>query len=389
MQEAILALNVGSSSLKLAAFDATTLDPVLRAGVTGIGRDAHATFEMPVGTRPDTPATAAIANIEEAAHWLLEILQQRCPDLHIVATGHRVVHGGTRFDRPVRIDATVLAALEALVPLAPAHQPAAIAVIRSISMRLPGTPQVACFDTTFHRTQPKLSQWYALPRAMSEAGIVRIGFHGLSYGYVAGVLPVMAGSAAHDKVVVAHLGHGASVCAMRGLRSIATSMGLTPLDGLMMGTRCGAIDPGVLLYLLQERGMGVQELADLLGSRSGLLGVSGISDDVRTLEASTDPRAGEALEMFAERAACAIAAQAPLLDGLQALVFTGGIGEHSSSMRRRICDRLAWLGIVLDEDANLRHARRIDREDASVRVYVIPTNEEIVIANAVRRLLLC
>lgn len=389
MKEAILALNVGSSSLKLAAFDATTLDPVLRAGVTGIGRDARATFEMPVGTRPDVPVTPAVANIEDAAHWLLDILQRHCPDLHIVAAGHRVVHGGTRFDRPVRIDASVLAGLEALVPLAPAHQPAAIAVIRSMSMRLPGTPQIACFDTAFHRTQPKLSQWYALPRAMSEAGIVRFGFHGLSYEYVAGVLPVIAGSAAHAKVVVAHLGHGASVCALRDLRSVATSMGLTPLDGLMMGTRCGAIDPGILLYLLQERGMGVQELADLLGKRSGLLGVSGISDDVQALEASADPRAREALEMFAERAACTIAAQAPLLDGLQALVFTGGIGEHASGMRRRICDRLAWLGIALDEDANLRHARRIDREDASVRVYVIPTNEEIVIARAARRLLLC
>ena len=389
MKEAILALNVGSSSLKLAAFDATTLDPVLRAGVTGIGCDARATFEMPVGIRPDKPVTPAIANIEEAAHWLLDILQRHCPDLHIVAAGHRVVHGGTRFDRPVRIDAAVLAGLEALMPLAPAHQPAAIAVIRSMSMRLPGTPQIACFDTAFHRTQPKLSQWYALPRAMSEAGIVRIGFHGLSYEYVASVLSVIAGSAAHDKVVVAHLGHGASVCAMRDLRSVATSMGLTPLDGLMMGTRCGAIDPGVLLHLLQEQRMGVQELADLLGNRSGLLGVSGISDDVQVLEASDDPRAREALDMFAERAACTIAAQAPLLDGLQALVFTGGIGEHASGMRRRICDRLAWLGLTLDEDANLRHARRIDREDASVRVYVIPTNEEIVIARAVRRVLLC
>ncbi|OOG37691.1 acetate kinase [Rhodanobacter sp. C06] len=389
MKEAILALNVGSSSLKLAAFDATTLDPVLRAGVTGIGCDARATFEMPVGIRPDTPVTPAIANIEEAAHWLLDILQRHCPDLHIVAAGHRVVHGGTRFDRPVRIDAAVLAGLEALMPLAPAHQPAAIAVIRSMSMRLPGTPQIACFDTAFHRTQPKLSQWYALPRAMSEAGIVRIGFHGISYEYVASVLSVIAGSAAHDKVVVAHLGHGASVCAMRDLRSVATSMGLTPLDGLMMGTRCGAIDPGVLLHLLQEQRMGVQELADLLGNRSGLLGVSGISDDVQVLEASDDPRAREALDMFAERAACTIAAQAPLLDGLQALVFTGGIGEHASGMRRRICDRLAWLGLTLDEDANLRHARRIDREDASVRVYVIPTNEEIVIARAVRRVLLC
>lgn len=389
MKEAILALNIGSSSIKLAAFDAASLDPVLRGGVTGIGRDARAAVELPGGVRPDIPAVPAAANIHEAAHWLFGVLQQRCPELRIVAAGHRVVHGGTQFDRPVRVDDAVLAKLEALVPLAPAHQPAAIAMIRSMSVLLPGTPQIACFDTAFHRTQSRLAQWYALPRALSESGVVRAGFHGLSYEYVASVLPAIAGAGAHDKVVAAHLGHGASVCAMRGLRSIATSMGLTPLDGLMMGTRCGAIDPGVLLYLLQERGMSPQALADLLGNRSGLLGVSGISDDVRTLEASADPHASEALDMFAERAACTIAAQAPLLGGLDALVFTGGIGEHAAGMRRRICARLGWLGITLDEDANLRDARRIDREDASVRVYVVPTNEEIVIARAVRRQLLC
>ncbi len=389
MKEAILALNIGSSSIKLAAFDAASLDPILRSNVTGIGHEACAAVEVPAGVLPDTPAMPATANMQEAARWLFEALQRRCPDLRIVAVGHRVVHGGTQFDRPVRIDGTALTKLEALVPLAPAHQPAAIAAIRSMGAWLPGTPQIACFDTAFHRTQSRLSQWYALPRALSESGIVRAGFHGLSYEYVASVLPAIAGAAAHDKVVAAHLGHGASVCAMRGLRSVATSMGLTPLDGLMMATRCGAIDPGILLFLLQERGMSPQELADLLGNRSGLLGVSGISADVRTLEASTDPRASEALEMFAERAACAIAAQAPLLGGLEALVFTGGIGEHASGMRRRICARLGWLGITLDAEANQRHAQRIDREDAAIRVYVIPTNEEIVIARAARQQLLC
>ncbi|WP_426663925.1 acetate/propionate family kinase [Rhodanobacter aciditrophus] len=389
MREVVLALNIGSSSIKLAAFDASSLDPVLRCGVADIGRDAHASFEMAGGARLDAPAMPDAMDVQTAVHWLLDVMHLRCPRLRIVAIGHRVVHGGARLDRPVRIDEAVLAELEALVPLAPAHQPAAIAVIRSLGTLLPGMPQIACFDTAFHRTQPKLSQWFALPRALSESGIVRAGFHGLSYEYIASALPAVAGAAAHDKVVAAHLGHGASVCAMRGLRSVATSMGLTPFDGLMMGTRCGAIDPGVLLYLLQEHEMGTHELADLLGNRSGLLGVSGISDDVRTLEASADPRAGEALDMFAGRAASAIAALGTQLDGLEALVFTGGIGEHASAMRRRICDRLGWLGVSLDHEANLRHARRIDGEHASVRVFVIPTDEEVVIARAARRLLLC
>ena len=385
MNTGILALNIGSSSIKLALFDAATLEPVLRGNITDVGRDARATFTSRGQTTVSERPTAA--DIGEAVRWLLAELRERLPEMRLAAVGHRVVHGGTRFDKPVRIDANVLTELEGLAVLAPAHQPAEIALIRDVQELLSDVPQIACFDTAFHRTQPKLSQWFALPRALSESGIVRIGFHGLSYEYIASVLPQMAAAHPYGRTVVAHLGHGASVCAMRDLRSVSTSMGLTPLDGLMMGTRCGAIDPGVLLYLQQQRGMSMQDVADLLGNRSGLLGVSGISDDVRVLEASDDPRAREALEMFAERAAAAIAAQCVALGGLEALVFTGGIGENADGVRKRIGDRLRWLGVALDDARNAIHAPRISTDDARVQVLVIPTDEERMIARAAAALL--
>jgi acetate kinase len=384
MNSGILALNIGSSSIKLALFDAVTLEPILRGNVTNIGRNARATFtprgQTTVSERP------VAADMSEAVRWLLAELRDRYPEMRLAAVGHRVVHGGTRFDKPVRIDANVMAELETLAVLAPAHQPAEIALIRNARKLMPDVPQIACFDTAFHRTQSKLAQWFALPRALSESGIVRIGFHGLSYEYIASVLPQIAGAHLYEKTVVAHLGHGASVCAMRNLRSVSTSMGFTPLDGLMMGTRCGAIDPGVLLYLQQQRGMSAQDVSDLLGNRSGLLGVSGISDDVRVLEASDDPRAREALEMFADRAATAIAAQCVALDGLDALVFTGGIGEHAEHTRKRIGERLRWLGIALDGARNSARAALISTDDARVQVFVIPTDEELVIARATAKL---
>lgn len=387
MRDAILALNIGSSSIKLAIFDAASLEPLLRGSVTETGDGAHATFSSGGQTAlADAPRPTA-ADIGEAVRWLLAELRERRPEVRVAAVGHRVVHGGTRFDKPVFIDTRVLAELEALAVLAPAHQPAEIALIRRVLELLPGVPQIACFDTAFHRTQPKLSQWFALPRALSESGIVRIGFHGLSYEYIATALPQAAGRHPYEKTVVAHLGHGASVCAMRNLRSVSTSMGFTPLDGLMMGTRCGGIDPGVLLHLQQDRGMNVQELADLLGNRSGLLGVSGISADVQELEASDHAHAREALDMFAERAAAAIAAQCVALDGLDALVFTGGIGEHDAAMRARICGRLQWLGARLDDRANARHSQRVGAADARIGIYVIPTDEERVIARAAAGLL--
>jgi acetate kinase len=380
MNSGVLALNIGSSSIKLALFDAATLEPILRGNFADVGQGGLATLAS--RGQSTTSERPAAADISEAVRWLLAELRARHPDVRLAAVGHRVVHGGTRLDKPVRIDANVLAELETLAVLAPAHQPAEIKLIRDMQEILPRVPQIACFDTAFHRTQPKLSRWFALPRALSESGVVRIGFHGLSYEYIAGVLPQVAGAHPYGRAVVAHLGHGASVCAMRDLKSVSTSMGFTPLDGLMMGTRCGAIDPGVLLYLQQQRGMSAQEVADLLGNRSGLLGVSGISNDVRALEASDDPRAREALEMFAERAATAIAAQCVALSGLDALVFTGGIGEHADRTRKRIGERLGWLGVAVEDARNAIHASRISTDDARVQVFVIPTDEETVIARA-------
>lgn len=388
MNAAILALNLGSSSVKFALYDAVTLGMLDRGAINGIGRDARASFiERTDASGHAAESAPAFADNAVAIAWLLDELHRRNRGLRIGAVGHRVVHGGQHFDQPVRVDAEVLRKLDALVPLAPAHQPAALAAIRQVAKLLPDTPQFACFDTAFHRSQPRLAQWFALPRALSEAGIVRYGFHGLSYEYVASVLPQIAGERAHGRVVVAHLGHGASLCALHDLRSVATSMGFTPLDGLMMGTRCGSIDPGVVLYLQQQRKLSAAEVAILLGEQSGLLGVSGFSSDVRTLEASADPRAADALQMFAARAAAGIASLCTDLGGLDALVFTAGVGEHAAGVRAGICARLGWLGVTLDANANLRHAQRISAVGAAVDVFVVPTDEEIVIARAARRLL--
>ncbi|HEU0278085.1 MAG TPA: acetate/propionate family kinase [Rhodanobacteraceae bacterium] len=388
MKACVLALNIGSSSIKLAVFDAATQAPLLRANVTRIAKGARATASTRAASAERVAAPMpAPSDTKEAVHWLLQALHERRPEVRVVGVGHRVVHGGVSFERPVRIDAAVLNRLEALAVLAPAHQPIEIAIIEQMQGLLPGLPQVACFDTAFHHTQPKLQRWFALPRALSESGIVRVGFHGLSYEYIAGVLPGIAGARPYRKVIVSHLGSGSSACAMYDRRSVSSTMGFTPLDGMMMGTRCGAIDPGVLLYLQQQRGMAVDALADLLGNQSGLLGVSGVSDNVEVLEASTDPRASEALEMFAERAAAAIAAQCVALAGLEALVFTGGIGEHDATMRTRICSRLQWLGVSLDASANAAHAQHISTADSRIDVYVIPTDEEAVIARATAALL--
>ncbi|HET6905637.1 MAG TPA: acetate/propionate family kinase [Rhodanobacteraceae bacterium] len=386
MTPAILALNLGSSSVKSALFEATTLAVIERGSITGIGGHPRAEFRDSKGAPIAAPEFPRGLGLEEAVGWLLGHLRERMPEVRLAAVGHRVVHGGTRFDKPIRITADVLTELDALSPLAPNHQPFALAAIRSVSTQLPEVPQIACFDTAFHRSQSRLAQWFALPRALSESGVIRYGFHGISYEYIASVLPDIAGEAANGRVIVAHLGHGASLCAMRNLRSVATSMGFTPLDGLMMGTRCGSLDPGVVLYLLRERGMSPAQVEELLGKRSGLLGVSGLSDDVHTLEANDDPRAREALDMFADRTAAEIAAHCTALGGLDALVFTAGIGEHSARMRAEICKRLNWIGVTLDEAANFRHAQDVSATNSSVKIFVVPTDEEAVIARAARRL---
>ena len=274
------------------------------------------------------------------------------------------------------------------MPLAPLHHPHNLAAIRSVAASAPGLPQVACFDTSFHRTQDRLAQLFALPRALTEAGIIRYGFHGLSYEYIAGTLPGHLGDRAEGRVIVAHLGNGASMCAMKARLSVATSMGFTALDGLMMGRRCGAIDPGVLLHLIDERGMKMRELEHLLYQESGLLGVSGISNNMQVLQMSTAPEAREAIELFCYRAACELAALVATIGGLDAIVFTAGIGENSELVRSLICARLGWLGIALDTAANNRHATRISTTASDVDVLVVPTDEETIIASATQGLIM-
>ena len=389
MTDAVLVFNVGSSSVKFALYVVKTLDLLCRGSVEAVGTE-RARFRIAGPRANDIGCEASPPQRGDhavAVEWLLAMLANRLPDIALSAAGHRVVHGGTDFADPVRIDDRVLAALDALVPLAPSHQPQNLAAIRAVARAAPALPQVACFDTAFHRTQPAHAQRFALPRALTNEGVVRYGFHGLSYDYLSGVLPEHAGARPDGRVILAHLGHGASLCALRERRSIATTMGFTALDGLIMGTRSGSIDPGVLLYLIEQKGMTPAAVSDLLYNRSGLLGVSGVSDDVRVLEADRGAQAEEALDFFAYRAAREIGSLAAALGGLDVLVFSAGIGERSSSMRARICAYSAWLGITLDERANAVNAVRVAATGSPVDVLVIPTDEEIVIARAARRLL--
>jgi acetate kinase len=287
----------------------------------------------------------------------------------------------------VRIDSEVFAALEKLVPLVPLHQPHNLAAIRVVAARAPDLPQVACFDTSFHRTQPALAQAFAIPRRFADEGVYRYGFHGLSYEYIASSLPALDERAAAGRTVVAHLGNGASMCAMNNGKSIATTMGFSSIEGLPMGTRCGALDPGVLLYLMERHKMDVRALETLLYKESGLLGVSGVSSDVRTLLASPDPRASEALDLFIYRIGRELGSLAAALGGLDALVFTGGIGENAASIRARVCRDASWLGLVLDESANKAGDRRISRQESRVAAWVISTNEELIIAKHTRHVI--
>jgi acetate kinase len=381
MDSALLVLNAGSSSLKFAVYRASAELPSqaeYRGSIESIGSNAHFRVLQSGAVVHDqgTPA----ANHEQALHALLDWLNAHHADLSLRAAGHRVVHGGAAFSQPVRVDATVMAALERLIPLSPLHQPHNLGAIRALARLRPDLLQIACFDTAFHHTLPPLAQSFALPRELTERGIRRYGFHGLSYEHIADVLPDYLGETAAGRVVVAHLGNGASLCAMQQRRSVETSMSFTPLDGIPMGSRCGALDPGVILYLLREEGMPLEQLDELLNQRSGLLGMSGISSDVRTLQDSPEPHAAEALALFAYRTAQAIASHAVALHGLDALVFTAGIGEHAAAVRAAICQHLAWLGLQIDTEANHKHGPRISTADSPVSIWVIPTNEEQVIA---------
>jgi acetate kinase len=380
----ILTLNAGSSSLKVALFDVTG-DTALATGlVDRIGPEGTVRLRDAGGADIETPP-GSLASHAEALRTVLASLSAAFPGREIKAVGHRVVHGGTAFDAPVRVDAEVMAAIEALSPLAPLHQPHNLAGIRAAMDAFPKAPQVACFDTAFHRKHPFVNDTFALPRAWFEKGVRRYGFHGLSYDYIAGELARRAPGLAAGRVVVAHLGNGASICAIEGGRSIASTMGFSALDGLPMGTRCGQLDPGVLLYLMEQEGMGAAEISDLLYRRSGLLGLSGLSNDMRTLEASDTTGAREAIDYFVFRIQREFGAMAAAMAGIDAVVFCGGIGENSATIRARVCERLGWMGIEIDHAANARNAETISSETARTRVMVIPTNEELVIARAARR----
>jgi acetate kinase len=388
--DAILTLNAGSSSIKFALFEAGSPPPreaSLSGQIDGLGARGHLKARDAAGTTledtdlpldKDSPHRAALA-------FLVERLQGGGPGARIVAVGHRVVHGGTRYSQPVLVDRPTIEALRAFVPLAPLHQPHNLAGIEAISATLPGVPQVACFDTAFHRTQPTLAQLFALPRRITAEGVRRYGFHGLSYEFIAEILPQHLGPRAEGKVLVAHLGNGASICALEGRRSRATSMGFTAVDGLMMGTRTGALDPGVLLYLMDRHHMDARAIERMLYRESGLLGVSGISQDMRELLASSEREAREAVDLFCYRVVREAGALAAVAGGFDALVFTGGIGERAAPVRARVCAALAWLGLDLDPEANSRNATVISRDSSRVAALVLPTNEEWVIARHTAR----
>lgn len=380
----ILAINAGSSSLKFALFSGHA-SPGLSARIRGrLERQGREMRLCIVDARGETIVDEAQENGQEARQLALRMIYEhvvRLIDGRVSAVGHRIVHGGRRFTASVRIDASVLAALGELTPLAPLHQPDNLAAIRAFSAIDPDLPQVACFDTAFHWTQPEPAQRFALPRELFELGIRRYGFHGLSYEYIASVLPsVLNQPAIPGRVIVAHLGNGASLCALREGKSVATTMSFTPLDGIPMGTRCGNIDPGVLIYLMTELEMDVSRVVDLLYNRSGLLGISGISHDVRELLASDDPRASHALEILVYWIGRELGSMAAALGGIDTLVFTGGIGECAAPVRARVCRQASWLGVRLDEPTNARGGPRISIEDSPVSVWVIPTDEERMIA---------
>jgi acetate kinase len=379
-------INAGSSSLKFSFYEGEAR--ILTGQVDGIGAHPSATAAGPDGERIAPPNLSAKppAVPSEVLPAILPWANERLGDRRLAALGHRVVHGGTRYSRPARVTPELLAELEALVPLAPLHEPYNIAPIKMAMSLNPRLPQVACFDTAFHRTAPEVDQAFALPYSFYEEGIRRYGFHGLSYEYIASVLPHYAPEIADGRVVVAHLGNGCSACAMQNRVSVATTMGFTALDGLPMGTRCGELDAGVVLYLIQQKRMSPDEVTDLLYKRSGMLGLSGISSDFRELLASDNPRARFAVELFCNRVARHIASLAAVLGGLDGIVFTAGVGENAAPVRSAICRACAWLGLEFDEAANREHKERISTRSSRVAAYVIKTDENLMIARHARAL---
>ena len=390
MDDYALVLNAGSSSLKFCVYhrhEVETWRLAARGQIEGIGTSPRLSAKDETGDAlADQPLEAAVRDGRGALDALASWLRSRYGGARVLGVGHRVVHGGARFDGPAIVTPEVLDELRKLIPLAPLHQPHNLAAIEAVFDRLPGVPQVACFDTSFHRGRSAVSMLVPLPEEIRAAGVERYGFHGLSYEYIAAELPRYDPKAAIGRVVVAHLGNGASLCALRDGRSVATTMGFSSLDGLPMGTRCGSLDPGVILLLLDHLHLEPRAIEAMLYKESGLLGVSGISSDMRELLASTDHRAAEAVDLFVYRIGRELGSLAAALGGLDALVFTAGIGEHAAVIRARVCRDAAWLGVTLDEAANEAGGPRISREGGEVSAWVVPTDEELMIARHTSRL---
>ena len=384
MDDYALVLNAGSSSLKFCVYRRPAVEAwrlEARGQVSGIGTSPRLSVSDAEGGSLDKQELdETVRDGRKALDALAAWLRAKYGGSRVLGVGHRVVHGGPRYARPTIVGPQVLAELRELIPLAPLHQPYNLAAIDAVSERLPEVPQVACFDTSFHRGHPEVAEVIPLPLEVRKAGVQRYGFHGLSYEYIASVLPEVAPEIAGGRVIVAHLGSGASLCAMKGGVSVDSSLGFTALDGLCMGTRPGALDPGVVLYLFQSLKLSVKEVEDILYKKSGLLGVSGISNDMRDLLGRSEPEARLAVDYFVYRAAKEMGALAAVLGGIDGLVFTAGIGENSAEIRRRICEASRWLGITLDAAANSKGGPRISTEKSEVSAWVIPTNEELMIA---------
>jgi len=391
MDDVILVLNSGSSSLKFSVFveRGDQVELKFRGQVEGL-------YSSPRFIAKDFAGTVIGAHKwgdgerlghEGAVAYLTEFLSGQREHNRLIAVGHRVVHGGREFSSPTLVSPHIVGTLERYIPLAPLHQPHNLVPIRLLNQRRPELPQVACFDTAFHSSQEEVAQAFALPASITDHGVRRYGFHGLSYEYIAGVLPDFDRNAALGRVVIAHLGNGASMCALRACKSVATTMGFTAADGLPMGTRCGSIDPGVILYLLNELKLDPHAIERLIYQQSGLLGVSGISSDMRTLLESPQPRAQLAVDLFIYRIGRELGSLAAAIGGLDAVVFTGGIGENSAVIRERVCRGASWLGVELDVAANNTGGARISTKSSPVSVWTIPTNEELMIARHTRRVI--
>jgi acetate kinase len=391
MPNAIVVLNAGSSSIKFSLFLERGGDLVtdLLGQVEGLVTAARFISKATDGTvkaEKRWPGGVELGH-DGALDYLVDYLRAELSGIRLIGIGHRVVHGGSVYTRPVRVDGKVLQELETFVPLAPLHQPHNLTPIRRALARAPELPQVACFDTSFHRTQPDVAQMFALPAELHEEGVLRYGFHGLSYEYIASILPDIDPKAAKGRSVVLHLGNGASMCAIEAGRSLAGTTGFTAVEGLPMGTRSGSLDPGVILYLMDQRKMDARAIEKLIYTQSGLLGVSGISSDMRTLLMSENAQAKLAVDLFLYRIRRDLGSLAAALGGLDAIVFTAGIGENAPVIRSRVCRDAAWLGVDIDEAANVEGRRRISAGSSRVAVWVIPTNEELMIARHTRRLL--